>query len=255
MRTSSYRRLFALSLTAAVSVFGTACESNGPEGGSDEASAVGADEQVGEAEREEIEKRETNEPEQGAAANREAGESGDETAETATVGGLAPEFTLEDTDGEEHSLSDYRGEYVVLEWTSTECPFVKRHYEEETFETALETFREEDVEVQWLAVDSSHFAEPNVSKQWKDEYGVDYPFLMDPSGEVGKKYGAKTTPHMYVIGPEGKVRYTGAIDDDPDGRKDSPKNYVTRAVRALGAGDDVEPSSTEPYGCSVKYEG
>jgi len=242
-------KIFAV--VAAVSLLVTGCKSDDGGGtGDDEASAVQAEQE----ERDE----ESSESEQGAAAETEesGNESGEraESPEKATVGEPAPDFTRTDATGEEHSLADYRGQVVVLEWTSTECPYVKRHYEEETFEETLDEFGGGETEVQWLAIDSSNFAKPEASKKWKKKYDVDYPFLMDPSGEVGKNYGAKTTPHMYVIDEEGTLRYNGAIDDDDSGEKDSPTNYVTKAVQALKNDEEVDPSKTEPYGCSVKYE-
>lgn len=239
------------SLMAIVAV-GSSCKSDNSEVDPDEAAAVEAEQESSDQDNSESEK--------GAAAEgKESAQKGEaeetDAPEQATVGKPAPDFTLKDAAGNEHSLSEYEGKIVVLEWFSTECPYVKRHYKAETMSKAIEEIGGGDVEVQWLAVDSSHFANPEASKKWKEKYGVNYPILMDSSGEVGKRYGAKTTPHMYVIDREGMLRYNGAIDDDESDRKDSPTNYVVQAVQAMKNDRDVEPSSTKPYGCSVKYEG
>ncbi|MFB6374515.1 MAG: redoxin domain-containing protein, partial [Bradymonadaceae bacterium] len=158
---------------------------------------------------------------EGAAAEK-GGEAGEnekaEAPETATVGKPAPDFTLVDANGNKHSLSDYEGKTVVLEWTSPECPYVQRHYKEGTMSTTREKLGGKE-KVVWLAIDSSNFNTPKKSKKWKEKHGIEKPILQDKDGKVGKKYGAKTTPHMYVIDPEGVLRYRGAIDDDPKGDK------------------------------------
>jgi len=130
---------------------------------------------------------------------------------------------------------------------------VERHHEAETMTSVLDEVGDGEPSVQWLAVDSSHFTEAEPWKEWRNEYGIDYPVLLNPEGDVGKTYGAKTTPHMYVIGPEGKLRYKGAIDDAPQGEKEDPTNYVQKAVEEIQNGDEVAKPSTEAYGCSVKY--
>jgi len=177
-----------------------------------------------------------------------------EVAAKADVGEPAPDFTLKDQAGKAHKLSEYRGKIVVLEWTNPRCPFVQRHYEEDTMEELAEAFGGGDVV--WLAVNSSHFTTPEASRKWMEEQGLGYPTLQDPKGTVGRDYGAKTTPHMFVIDAEGVLRYTGAIDNDPRGREegDAETNYVRKALEALRSGRPPEPASTKPYGCSVKYD-
>ena len=170
---------------------------------------------------------------------------------TATVGEPAPSFTLTDQAGSEHSLADLRGKIVVLEWINPQCPYVQRHYGAGTM-TGLDGEFPDD-EVTWLAIDSSHFVEAADAEAWRQEHEIAYPILLDNSGEVGHAYDATTTPNMFVIDGEGVLRYSGAIDDDPRGRNDSPTNYVNQAVQALRNGDPVETAQTEPYGCSVKY--
>jgi peroxiredoxin len=174
-------------------------------------------------------------------------------ADTAEVGKPALAFTLKDESGKEHSLAQYKGKIVVLEWTNPECPFVQRHYTAGTIQKTLAGF--DAKKVVWLAVDSSASHTPDKAAAWKKEKGFSYPVLQDPSGTVGKSYGAKTTPHMYVIDEKGVLRYAGAIDDDPWGnKKEGTTNYVKAAVDALLSGKPVPASTTESYGCSVKYK-
>lgn len=180
-----------------------------------------------------------------------AGASTAAIAQDAVVGQPAPDFTLVDEAGETHTLSDYRGSTVVLEWTNPGCPFVVRHYDADT----METLAADHPDVIWLAINSSHFNTAEDSATWKAEHGFAYPTLLDTDGTVGHQYGARTTPHMYVIDAEGTLAYAGAIDDDPRGRNDEDTNYVALAIEALEAGEAPATSSTEPYGCSVKYEG
>ena len=170
---------------------------------------------------------------------------------SAVVGQPAPAFTLQDETGATHTLSDYAGRVVVLEWTNPECPYVVRHYTADTMETLSSELGDGVV---WLAVNSSHFNTADDSAAWKGAEGFAYPTLLDTDGSVGRLYGARTTPHMYVIDAAGTLAYAGAIDDNPRGTNDAPTNYVGAAVTALLAGDSPAVSSTEPYGCSVKYE-
>jgi peroxiredoxin len=176
------------------------------------------------------------------------------------IGKLAPDFTLVDETGKSHTLSDYRGRTVVLEWFNIPCPYVVRHYASGTFDRTIDAAGIEDLV--WLAIDTTHDNTPEDSVAWKErtERRHDYPILQDPSGEVGRTYEAKTTPHMFVIDPEGIVRYMGAIDDDPrHPRRGAPetteqaRNYVIEALVALKNGDEIETTTTRPYGCTVKY--
>ena len=171
-------------------------------------------------------------------------------AETPPIGVQAPAFSLADENGAIHSLSDYRGKMVVLEWTNQECPYVMRHYRKDTMKKLAATFEGELV---WLAVNSTRDNTPEDTKAWKRANDFQYATLQDPEGTVGHLYGAKTTPDMFVIDSEGVLRYSGAIDDDPRGRADAPKNYVSGAIQAILASTDPDPSQTRPYGCSVKY--
>ncbi|NNB95720.1 redoxin domain-containing protein [Corallococcus exiguus] len=173
-------------------------------------------------------------------------------ADNAEVGKPAPAFTLKDEAGKAHSLSEYKGKVVVLEWTNPECPFVKRHYEAKTMQTTQKGF--DAKKVVWLTVDSSSTHNAKSAADWKKKEGFSQPVLLDTDGAVGKSYAAKTTPHMYVIDGEGVVRYAGAIDNDPRGKEATKVNYVQTAVDALLNGKQVPTATSEPYGCSVKYK-
>lgn len=176
------------------------------------------------------------------------------------VGEPAPEFLLPDTYEQEHSLSDYKGKYVVLEWLNHECPFVKKHYDSGNMQTLQKEWT--DKGVVWFSVNSSahgeqghyHPAEANELTTTKDAKPT--AVLLDFEGIVGKEYGAKVTPHMFVIAPDGTLIYQGAIDDHPTvDLADVPKseNYVEAALLAHMDGEPVDPSVTKAYGCTVKY--
>lgn len=165
----------------------------------------------------------------------------------------AKDFTLQDQNGSEVSLSDYDNKIVVLEWLNPDCPFVQRHYKEKTMVTLSDRYKES--EVVWLAINSTHYMGEEDNKKWADTFNVSYPILDDHSGEVGKVYGAKTTPHMFIIDTTDNLVYNGAIDDDPRGSKAPGErtNYVDNALFQMEKGEVVEISKSKPYGCSVKY--
>lgn len=175
-------------------------------------------------------------------------------------GKAAPEFKLKDTAGNTHSLSDYEGKYVVLEWINYDCPFVRKHYNSGNMQRLQKTFTAKGVI--WLAINSSapgkqgNFSLKEILKRSADHQAAFSAYLMDQSGEVGRAYGAKTTPHMFVIDPDGNVIYQGGIDDTPSTKvKDIEKaqNYVAAALDAALTGKTVEITRSKPYGCSVKY--
>lgn len=176
------------------------------------------------------------------------------------VGSAAPGFTLTDTHGVSHSLSDFEGKYVVLEWTNHQCPFVVKHYKEGHMQDLQAKWT--DKGVVWLNVVSSAPGKQGyVTAEQANELMEANDFkstamLLDPEGTVGKAYDAKTTPHMYVIDPEGTLIYMGAIDSirsaDPDDIAKAD-NYVVMALEADMAGEEVAAAVTRPYGCSVKY--
>ena len=165
------------------------------------------------------------------------------------LGAEAPDFTLKDQAGAAVKLSSLRGKVVVLEWTNPTCPFVVRHYKAKT----MTQLAAQNPEVIWLTIYSSYFTQDADNAQWAQKEGVKR-VLNDASGEVGRRYGARTTPHMYVVDAQGKLAYQGAIDDDPYGEKKAPLNYVAEALKALKAGAPVKVGETKPYGCSVKYK-
>ncbi|MFH1725321.1 MAG: thioredoxin family protein [Elusimicrobiota bacterium] len=177
------------------------------------------------------------------------------------IGEPAPEFTLPDATGKPVSLSEAEGKYVVLEWHNLGCPFVKKHYGGGNMQALQKRFTKKGV--LWYSIISSApgkqgFMEPKQAREhFKKVGGSPTAVLLDPDGKVGRLYGAKTTPHMYVIDPKGVLRYNGAIDDiasaDPDDVKDS-KNYVAAALESLMEGGAVDEPLTRPYGCSVKYK-
>lgn len=170
------------------------------------------------------------------------------------IGQLAPDFTLVDETGASHTLSDYRGQTVVLEWFNIPCPFVRRHYESETFENIIAEHGGEDLV--WLSIDSTWDNTPEDTLAWKEtiEREHPYPVLQDPSGETARLYKATRTPEMFVIDAEGVLQYMGAIDDRPRGPAAEATNHVVAALTAMAAGEGLDPTETEPYGCTIKFE-
>jgi len=171
--------------------------------------------------------------------------------------GLAPDFTLEDLGGNAHHLSAYRGKTVVLEWFNPGCPFVKYAYGQGPLKgmAAREVAKGDLV---WLTINSGAPGKQGHGRELNETsahgFGMEEPLLLDESGSVGKLYGAKSTPHMFVIAPNGHIVYRGALDNAPLGKADGPLiNYVEVALAALRAGDPIETAETPSYGCSVKY--
>ncbi len=163
----------------------------------------------------------------------------------------APPVKLLDQDGSSVSLSDFKDKIVVLEWTNPDCPYVKRHYKAKTMKTLATKWAKKDVV--WLAINSTHYADREANKKFATAHGLDYSVLSDPSGRVGRAYGAKTTPHMFIKAKDGTLVYDGAIDSDPYGDQENPTNLVDQALEALVAGKPVPQSENRSYGCSVKY--
>jgi len=176
------------------------------------------------------------------------------------VGTSAPDFSLKDANGQERSLSEFEGKYIVLEWFNPECPFVKKHYNSGNMQGLQEKYTGQ--EVAWLSIDSSAegnqgYLTPEEAGEFVDEKQVkSTAILLDHDGTVGKLYGAKTTPHMFIIDPEGTLVYQGAIDDVPSTDAEDiegAKNYVDETLSLALSGQDVSAYSTKSYGCSVKY--
>jgi len=178
----------------------------------------------------------------------------------AVPGKPAPAFTLADLDGRKVALAEMRGKYVILEWTNPSCPFVRKHYGSGNMQSLQRRFAAEGVV--WLTINStarSHpeYLKPAELKSWlQQQEAAPTIAALDADGTVGRAYGAKTTPHMYVIDPNGALVYAGAIDDkrsaDPADVK-TASNFVVQAMNELRAGKPVSSPATPPYGCSIKY--
>lgn len=167
------------------------------------------------------------------------------------VGAVAPAFTLQNLDGKPVSLADFRGKTVVLEWINPNCPVSRGYAEKKTMSSTAAAHPE----AVWLAINSTNrshgdFVDAAAHQAYNRKNGIAYPVLYDSSGEIGHAYGAKTTPHMFIIDGAGMLAYNGAIDSGPGA---TSTNYVDAALTALAAGKRPEPSTTKPMGCSVKY--
>jgi len=173
------------------------------------------------------------------------------------IGNAAPNFTLQGIDGKTHSLAEYKGKTVVLEWTNPNCPFVQRVYGENIMPAVQKEVVGKDVV--WLTINSTNpkhgdFETPEAQKEIYSDWGAQYTeFLLDPEGKVGRMFGARTTPHMFVISADGVLVYDGAIDNDPRGGNTEKVNYVKATLTDLRSGKKVDPSVTRSYGCSIKY--
>jgi peroxiredoxin len=176
-------------------------------------------------------------------------------------GTTAPDFALPATDGKTYHLSDFQGKYVVLEWYNKSCPFIRKHYDSGNMQGLQKTYTQKGVA--WLEIASSapgkegYMTPQDALSQRIKEKMNSTATLLDPDGKVGRLYGAKTTPHMFVINPKGTLIYAGAIDDHNSAEaEDIPKsrNYVADALDAAMAGKPVTTATTQPYGCSIKYK-
>jgi len=182
-------------------------------------------------------------------------------ADVPPVGSAGPDFSAPDTNGKAHSLSQYKGKYVVLEWFNPECPFVKKHYGSDNMQKLQQEYTGKGVV--WLTIDSNApGTEGNITPDqaqkimasWKTKQTA---LLLDPESEVARSYGARNTPNMVVINPEGKIVYEGAIDNKASPNPadiPSSTNYVKAALDESLAGKSVSNPTTKPYGCSVKYK-
>jgi len=184
----------------------------------------------------------------------------DQAGQGAAVGQAAPEFTLTSADGNTVSLVDFRGSHVVLEWVNYDCPFVKAQYASQSIQTMQKALREKGVV--WLSICSSapgkqgHVEGTALTERIKSEGSNATAYLVDSDGTVGRMYGAKTTPHMFVVSPDGMIVYAGAIDDNATtdaAAIPNSNNYVKAALDASMSGSALAISSTAPYGCGVKY--
>ena len=181
-------------------------------------------------------------------------------AETAVVGSPAPDFSLADSNGKSQKLSENKGKWIVLEWVNFDCPFVKKHYSSGNMQRMQDKLTKDGVV--WMSVDSSapgkqgHLSADEANARQAEVGSKATAFLIDGDGKVGAMYGAKTTPHMFLINPKGTLVYAGAIDDIPSTDVDdipSAKNLVLAAYEEAKAGKAVTVSTSQPYGCSIKY--
>ncbi|MDQ3281743.1 MAG: thioredoxin family protein [Acidobacteriota bacterium] len=181
-------------------------------------------------------------------------------ANAPAIGKAAPEFKAVDTYGKTHSLSQYRGKWVVLEWVNYDCPYVRKHYNSNTMQALQKKYA--DKGVVWLAIVSSakgnqgNYPNDELNAMTKEKGAAPHALLVDASGEVGHLYDARTTPHMFVINPKGTLVYMGGIDDKPTSRAADLKDarpHVDMALQEAMAGKPVSVPTSQPYGCSVKY--
>jgi peroxiredoxin len=179
----------------------------------------------------------------------------------ADPGKAAPPFRTTDVSGRPVSLNDFRGKIVVLEWNNPSCPFVQKHYTSGNMQALQRRMTAEGVV--WLAINSTsqshsdYLAPAKLAAWFSEQKAAPTAVLMDASGEVGRAYGAKVTPHMYVIDPQGTVVYAGAIDDKRSANPADVKiavNHVAVALAELNAGKPVAKASTSAYGCTIKYD-
>jgi len=185
-------------------------------------------------------------------------------ATAAAVGQAAPDFSAVDTAGKAHRLSDFKGKLVVLEWTNPGCPFVVKHYSGHAGGNMQGLQKEFTGRgVVWLAINSteegsSDYLAPARLAGWMTEkHAAPTATLRDESGKIGQLYGAKTTPHMYIVSPQGRLIYAGGIDSVPSTRVDDIRtatNYVRQGLNEALSGHAISQASTRPYGCSVKYK-
>jgi peroxiredoxin len=177
------------------------------------------------------------------------------------VGDPAPNFTGVDSNGKQQTLSAYKGKFVVLEWHNQGCPYTRKHYESGNMQRLQKESTGKGVV--WLTVISSApgtqgFVTPTQENEYLQKMNASpTAVIMDPGGSLGRLYGAKTTPHMFIIDPHGTLIYNGAIDDHPtsdQGDIANSKNYVSAALSEAMSGKPVTEAATRPYGCSVKYK-
>jgi len=176
------------------------------------------------------------------------------------VGDQAPDFTGTDSHGQSHKLSDYRGKFVVLEWHNNGCPYTKKHYESGNMQRLQKEWTGKGV-VWFTVISSAPGAQGYVTADQENDYmqkmhATPTAALLDPKGQIGHLYDAKTTPHMFIVNPQGRVIYNGAIDDKSTSDAsdlNGARNYVSEALQEAMTGKPVAVASTRPYGCSVKY--
>ena len=182
-------------------------------------------------------------------------------AQAASVGQAAPDFTLNDTQGKPVKLSSFKGKPVVLEWNNPGCPFVRKHYNG-NMQALQKAFTTQGVV--WLAINSTeedsvdHMGAEQLARWMADKGASPTATLLDPDGRVGRAYGARVTPHMYIVNAQGALAYAGGIDSIPSARMadiEKATNYVRQGLDELLAGKPLSTPTSQPYGCSIKYKG
>ncbi len=186
--------------------------------------------------------------------------NGNEALASVETGAQAPAFSVQDASGATRTLAEFSGRTVILEWTNHGCPYVRKHYDSDTMQTLQRDTTADGIV--WLQVISSapgeqgHLDAAGARARVQTDNAAPTATLLDPSGAMGRAYGARTTPHMYIINPQGVLVYQGAIDDQPSARPASlqgANSYVRAALADLAAGRLVQTAETVPYGCGVKY--
>lgn len=176
------------------------------------------------------------------------------------IGDSAPSFSLKAEDGKYYGLDKYKGKVIVLEWLNHGCPFVRKYYDSGNMQSLQQKYTEQGVV--WLSIVSSaegkqgHVDASGAFREKQENSSKATHILLDPTGEAGQKYAAKTTPHMYVIDEQGKLIYQGAIDSIPSTDKDDiakAQSYISLALDAKLSGEEIKITDTKAYGCSVKY--
>lgn len=179
---------------------------------------------------------------------------------SAIVGNKAPDFTATDSDGKPVSLRDFAGKPVILEWTNAGCPFVRAHYDSGNMQATQAAARQAGAV--WLTINSGapgkqgHVDGAGARAEMAAGKARPNAYLLDSGGDIGRLYGARTTPHIFVIDPAGTLAYAGAINDRPTAEKADAlagSNHALAALKAINAGKRPDPATTKPYGCSVKY--
>lgn len=171
----------------------------------------------------------------------------------AKIGEAAPAWTLTDIKGKEWKSTDFANKILVIDWVNPECPVCRGAHKDGRIPNMIKELKEMDVA--FITVNSTHNTNAEKNEAALKGYGVEYPVLLDLDGSVGKLFGARTTPHLFVIDTAGVLRYQGALDDNARGDKegDAVTNYAINAVKQIKAGETVSPETTKSYGCSVKY--
>lgn len=191
-----------------------------------------------------------------AGATALAGDKDKKEAKGAKIGEAAPAWTLKDINGKEWKSTDHAGKIVVLEWVNPQCPVCRGAHKDGRIPNMVKELKE--LGAVHIAINSSHFTTAEENKKALESYGIEYPVLLDVEGTVGNAFGARTTPHLFVIDDKGILRYHGALDNAGQQNKvkegETYTNFAVNAVKQIKAGETVSPDYYQPYGCSVKYK-